>query len=90
MVDRGSCTFVTKTRNVQNINGHLALIINNNDDPTENILIKDDGTGSDILIPSLLISKKDGDKLKEYLSKNQKNSSSSSDVIISIELIIVK
>jgi extracellular elastinolytic metalloproteinase len=90
MIDRGSCNFVTKTRNVQNINGHLALIVNNEDGPVDNILLKDDGTGSDILIPSVLISKADGDKIKQYLIQNKDKNNKFTDIIISVEFKIVK
>lgn len=89
MIDRGTCNFVTKTRNVQNINGHLALIINDEDGPVDNILLKDDGTASDIFIPSVLISKADGEKIKQFLRENRDNPKLS-DIIISIEFKIVK
>lgn len=69
MVDRGSCSFVTKTRNAQIIGAKVIIIINNNDDDINNIYAIDDGTGTDINIPAILISKKDGDILKEYLKK---------------------
>ena len=33
----------------------------------------DDGTGAGILIPTILIGKSDGKKLKDFLSNNDKN-----------------
>ena len=90
MVDRGSCNFVTKTRNVQNLNGHLALIINNEDVPLDKILLKDDGTASDINIPSILISKADGEKIKQFLRENINKKNVLSSIIVSIEFKIVK
>jgi hypothetical protein len=52
---------------VQEIGGKVALIVNYNDADVSKIVMSDDGTGRDIHIPALLISKKDGDILKEYI-----------------------
>jgi hypothetical protein len=73
MIDRGKCSFVTKTRNVQNIGGHIALIVNYEPGPIDNILMIDDGTGSDIVIPAILISQEDGQLIKDYMLKNRNN-----------------
>lgn len=89
MVDRGTCTYVTKTRNVQNIGGHLALIVNNMNGSIDNVLLNDDGTGSDIMIPTVLISKEDGGKIKQFLLENKNDHSVLSNVVISVEFIIV-
>lgn len=89
MVDRGNCTFVTKTRNVQNIGGHLALIVNNvQNDPVENILMIDDGTGSDITIPAILISKEDGDKIKMFLKTSSAKETENVLLTIEFEMVI--
>lgn len=88
MIDRGNCTFVTKTRNVQNLGGSLALIVNNNDDNVDNILMMDDGTGSDIYIPTIIISKKDGDKIKQYMM-DKGNNTEIHDIIMNIEFEMV-
>jgi hypothetical protein len=70
MVDRGNnCTFVTKTRNVQNAGGAIALIINNVEKDVNKILMIDDGSGSDLTIPAVLINKRDGEKIKEEMKK---------------------
>jgi hypothetical protein len=46
MVDRGSCTFVNKARNVMNLGGAVALIVDDNPGEDVNMIImKDDGTG---------------------------------------------
>ncbi len=89
MVDRGSCTYVKKTRNVQNIGGHLALIVNNMPGTIDKFLLNDDGTGSDISIPAVLISKSDGDKIKQFLKDNKNDESVLSNVVVSVEFIIV-
>jgi len=85
MVDRGMCTFVTKVRNAQR-SGAAAVIIADNSclcssgndctsdpgvdcEPREPIMA-DDGSGSDISIPSFLMFKQDADKLKAELLAN--------------------
>ena len=45
----------------------MAVIIEDTNQDINNIVMSDDGTGTGILIPSMIISKKDGDKLKEFL-----------------------
>jgi len=65
---RGGCTFVTKVRNMEDIGVAVGIVID--DDGKENvtdIVMSDDGSGSGIRIPSMLISKKDGDKLLDFL-----------------------
>lgn len=68
LVDRGDCSFVNKTRNAQNLGIDILVIA---DDQTEiqneTIVLNDDGTGDDIIIPTVLISKVAGDALKAYL-----------------------
>jgi hypothetical protein len=91
MVDRGNCSFVTKSRNVQNLGGSLALIINNNEDENvDNILMMDDGTGSDIYIPTIIINKVDGEKLKKFLYTHQNSTNPiMHDIIMNIDFEIV-
>ncbi len=91
MVDRGNCTFVTKARNVQKLGGMLALIVNNRDDENiDNVVMFDDGTGSDIYIPTVLISKQDGERIKQFMLQN-KNSTNPflKEIILSIEFDMV-
>ena len=90
MVDRGNCSFVTKSRNVQNLGGSLALITDNQYEKLEDILMIDDGTGSDIFIPTVLISKIDGDKIKFFLQANKDNPAVLKNIILNIEFDMVK
>jgi len=93
MVDRGNCNFVTKARNVQKIGGLFALIINNNeDDDIDQLIMADDGSGSDIYIPTVMIYKNDGEKLKKFMSENKNNAANRlfSDVVLNIEFKMVK
>ncbi len=75
MVDRGNCTFVTKARNVQNVGGLFALIIDNEDEEIDSIILADDGSASDIYIPTVLISKRDGELIKKFMIENLYSSS---------------
>jgi hypothetical protein len=63
MVDRGDCTFVTKVRNAQTAGAQAVIVVDNVDEPNLPYMA-DDGTGGDILIPSVLIYKSDGAKIK--------------------------
>lgn len=67
LVDRGNCSFVTKVRNIEKAGGSLAVIIDDSDTDIRDIIMSDDGTGAGIRIPSMLISKKDGKILKDFL-----------------------
>eukprot|EP00526_Cylindrotheca_closterium_P013309 CAMPEP_0113653108 /NCGR_PEP_ID=MMETSP0017_2-20120614/28389_1 /TAXON_ID=2856 /ORGANISM="Cylindrotheca closterium" /LENGTH=522 /DNA_ID=CAMNT_0000566051 /DNA_START=268 /DNA_END=1836 /DNA_ORIENTATION=- /assembly_acc=CAM_ASM_000147 len=84
MVDRGGCTFVKKVRNAQRA-GAAGVIIADNvclcTDPecknefsttceTSEPIMADDGSGSDISIPSFLIFKRDADLIKTELKNN--------------------
>lgn len=89
MVDRGSCTFVTKARNVQKIGGGLALIVDNRDENLDNVLMADDGTGSDIIIPTIMISKEEGDKIKDFMKRNKNNWNVLSSIVVSVEFRMV-
>ena len=70
---RGGCSFVTKVRNMEEIGTAVGIVIDNKEreDP-DSIVMSDDGSGAGIRIPSMLISKKDGDKLLEFLKSASK------------------
>ena len=85
MVDRGDCTFVKKVRNAQR-SGAAGVIIADNTclcsahnctpdyegEPCESKepIMADDGSGSDITIPSFLMFKQDSDPIKDSLKQN--------------------
>ena len=54
---------------MEKIGVSVGIIIDNTDEVIENIVMKDDGTGNAIRIPSMLISKTDGKKLIDYLKR---------------------
>ena len=63
----GNCTFTQKAINIEGALAHAAIIINNEPGQlVEDIIMADDGRGMDIQIPSVLITKEDGDKLINY------------------------
>lgn len=85
MVDRGECTFVQKVRNAQHAGAAAVLIADNSclctfpdcprtspEEPCEadEPLMSDDGSGSDITIPSFLVFKQDAEPIKEALKAN--------------------
>jgi hypothetical protein len=73
VVKRGICTFVTKVRIAQDSKGADAVIIVDRDDSPytpntiRNIIVADDGTGSTVSIPSILIAKEAGNELISWL-----------------------
>lgn len=85
MVDRGGCTFVKKVRNAQRAGAAGVIIADNTclctagdectSDPGESCetrepIMADDGSGSDISIPSFLMFKQDADPIKAELKAN--------------------
>jgi hypothetical protein len=69
MLDRGKCTFVTKSKNIEKLGGVLALIVDNVKERSDYINMADDGNGHNVHIPAYFISKEDGDKIKATLNK---------------------
>lgn len=66
LVDRGECSFVTKVRNAERAGASLLVVIDNKAENITNVIMGDDGTGTGIRIPAMLIGKADGAKLKEF------------------------
>lgn len=46
----------------------VGIIVDDKAETIENLIMGDDGTGNGIRIPSMLIGKKDGDKLLNWMS----------------------
>jgi len=75
-------------RNVENIGGHIALIINNvRVEDIESIIMADDGYGKSITIPGVLITKEDGEIIKNFY-KNNKEKINSKPIILEIDFEI--
>ncbi|AKD03880.1 T9SS-dependent M36 family metallopeptidase [Pontibacter korlensis] len=67
LVDRGECSFIEKALNAQASGATAVIVVNNVDgDP---ISMGGDETGTAVLIPAIMISKADGEKLKAALSQ---------------------
>lgn len=66
MVERGDCHFVTKVRNIQQIGGKAAIVIDNTNENINKVIMSDDGTGAGLTIPGVMIGSKDGEILKNY------------------------
>lgn len=58
---------MTKVRNMEDIGVAVGIVIDNEKESVDSIVMSDDGSGMGIRIPSLLISKNDGDILLDFL-----------------------
>lgn len=65
---RGGCSFVQKVRNMENIGVSVGIVIDDHAEFIDNVLMSDDGTGGGIRIPSMLISKTDGNLLLKWIA----------------------
>ena len=66
--DPDDCTFVQKVRNMQNAGAAVAIVVfDNRKNPDWLPIMSDDGSGAGIRIPSMMISKKSGDKLIKFM-----------------------
>ena len=66
---RGKCTFVDKVRNSERAGASLLVVVDNKAENVTNVIMGDDGTGTGLRIPSMLIGKSDGNKLIEFAKK---------------------
>jgi len=66
LLDRGNCSFVTKVRNAERAGASLVVVIDDRDENITNVIMGDDGTGTGIRIPSMLIGKETGKRLKDF------------------------
>lgn len=94
LVDRGNCSFIRKTKNVQEIGGAVTLIADYRDNANpENIIMIDDGTGLSVAIPTIMISKEDGKILKNAINstmeRNKNNNLIKEYVVLIIDFEIV-
>ena len=66
---RGSCTFVNKVRNAERAGASLLVVVDSRVENVTNVIMGDDGTGTGIRIPSMLIGKSDGELLIDFASE---------------------
>lgn len=72
LVERGSCSFVTKVKVAQKKEAHAVIIVDTQGSTRttrdiQDIIVADDGYGSNVDIPSVLISREEGQKLIDPL-----------------------
>ncbi|EAS05189.2 vacuolar sorting receptor (macronuclear) [Tetrahymena thermophila SB210] len=79
LVERGNCAFADKVYNAQEAGAQIVIIVDNGQQ-RGNVIMIDNGHGSNVHITSVFITKEYGDIIKEYI-KNQKN------VMLSLELV---
>jgi len=63
---RGECTFVNKVRNAVHAGASLLVVVDSRVENITSVIMGDDGTGTGIRIPSMLIGKTDGEILIEF------------------------
>lgn len=79
IIDAGNCSYETKARNIQNMGAKVAIIIENDNEMSEvkGESVEDlitgkagpyDGTSSSVYIPTLLINRDDGEKIKQLFN----------------------
>jgi len=70
LIDRGNCTFVTKTKYAQLAGAKMVIIVDNKGENVSNIIMADDGHGTSINIPTILIGKSDGQTIKTFMKES--------------------
>ena len=85
---RGNCSFVQKVKNVEAIGGRIALIVNNEEGELK-LFMTDDGTGSDLTIPGVLIRKSEGDLIRNFIKNNSNNSEIINHIVLEINFEMV-
>ncbi len=70
LIDRGTCTFVTKARNAQNAGAVGVIIADNRRETCLPPGLGDDGTGATVLIPTVSITQDQGDAFEAQLTQN--------------------
>ena len=74
MIYKGACSLIEKIHNIEEAGGHLAIIIGEeNETNIENYFFADEVSNSDVSIPAILISRKNGQKLIDYYENNKNN-----------------
>lgn len=66
LVYRGKCTFVTKAKTAERKHAHAMIVVDRSNKTSEEIqrvVMADDGYGDDVRIPTMMVSRRDGEKL---------------------------
>lgn len=71
IAERGSCTFVNKVRNAERAGASLLVVVDSRVENITNVIMGDDGTGTGIRIPAMLIGKTDGETLIQFAKQKK-------------------
>lgn len=76
LVRRGLCSFTAKVKVAREKGAHAVIVVDAADSPLtrediQDMIVADDGYGSEISVPSILLSKEDGQKLIDAARKSQ-------------------
>lgn len=71
LLERGSCSFVTKVRNVEKAGANVALIGDSKVENSEDFIMSDDGSGHSITIPSFFIRHKTAEAFKKFFADGE-------------------
>lgn len=71
ILERGECPFVYKVRQAQDIGASAVVIIDNKVEDVEKVIMTDNGSGGNIFIPSFIISKTDGELIKNAIKNSR-------------------
>lgn len=63
----GGCTFVSKVRNCQSTGASMVIIMDDSIEPTERLVMSDDGFGYSVTLPSIFIREKDGELIQSFI-----------------------
>ena len=69
VVERGNCSFVQKVRNIEHSGGAAGVVVDSKAEDVSYVIMSDDGTGSGIRIPSMLVGKRDGQKFMDFVQE---------------------
>ncbi|CAD8092850.1 unnamed protein product [Paramecium primaurelia] len=87
-IERGECTFVTKVRNAQNAGYKLVIIGDNiNEDIDNTFSMLNDGSGSSINIPSIIIGSKWTNEFKDIFTNYAGNSEHTIKLLMKFDVI---
>lgn len=86
LADRGTCTFVEKTRNIEEAGAGLAIIIDNKKENITQIVMSDDGSGAGLRIPSMLINYEQGAKLLDFMKSATADTKAQISILVEFNL----
>ena len=85
MVFEGNCSLFDKVSNIEKAGGHLAIIISETKEEVEGIFLSEEGLGSEITIPAVLISRLDGNQLTNYYMKHANSHEEIKDIRLEVK-----